>query len=61
LPCLQYTTRAGGDATEYRGRGGAYGHGPDRARTWYQAFEGLEAACNDVGCRCVVSSEPIGR
>lgn len=40
-------------------RGGAYGYGPDQARTWYQAFEGLETTCNDVGFRTALSAEPI--
>lgn len=32
-------------------RGGAYGYGPDAARTWFQAFESPDATCNDVGFR----------
>ncbi|MEA3399877.1 MAG: SUMF1/EgtB/PvdO family nonheme iron enzyme [Armatimonadota bacterium] len=38
-------------------RGGAYGYGSDQCRTWYQAFEDLEATCNDVGFRCVRDAE----
>ena len=40
-------------------RGGAYGYGPDQARTWYQAFEGLDTTCNDVGFRTVLDAEPM--
>ena len=39
-------------------RGGAYGYGPDQARTWSQAFEGLDTTCNDVGFRTALSAEP---
>lgn len=42
-------------------RGGAYGYGPDQCRTWYQAFEDLEATCNDVGFRTVLDAEPLGQ
>lgn len=39
-------------------RGGAYGYGPDQARTWYQAFEDPAATCNDVGFRTVMDAVP---
>lgn len=39
--------------------GGAYGYGPDQARTWYQAFEGLQTTCPDVGFRTVLDAEPL--
>jgi formylglycine-generating enzyme required for sulfatase activity len=42
-------------------RGGAYGYGPDAARTWFQAFESPDATCNDVGFRMAMAAEPIGR
>ncbi|MGI5816651.1 MAG: formylglycine-generating enzyme family protein [Armatimonadota bacterium] len=40
-------------------RGGAYGYGPDAARTWYQAFEDPKATCNDVGFRMAMRAEPL--
>ncbi len=38
-------------------RGGAYGYGPDAARTWFQAFEDPAATCNDVGFRMARAAE----
>ncbi len=40
-------------------RGGAYGYGPDQARTWYQASEGLQTTCPNVGFRTVLDAEPL--
>jgi formylglycine-generating enzyme len=33
-------------------RGGAYGYNPRSGTTWHQAFEPLNATCNDTGFRC---------
>jgi formylglycine-generating enzyme required for sulfatase activity len=43
-----------GEPTE-RGilRGGAWGYGPHAGTTFHQAFEPLNATCNDTGFRCV--------
>lgn len=41
-------------------RGGAYGYGPDAARTWFQAFEDPAATCNDVGFRMAMTAERPG-
>lgn len=42
-------------------RGGAYGYGPDAARTWFQAFEDPSATCNDVGFRMAARAQPLTR
>jgi formylglycine-generating enzyme required for sulfatase activity len=42
-------------------RGGAYSYSPKQARTSYQAFEALEATCNDVGFRCAMDAVPARR
>ncbi|MCD6051607.1 MAG: Serine/threonine protein kinase [Verrucomicrobia bacterium] len=39
-------------------RGGAYAYSPKQARTTHQAFEALNATCNDVGFRCVMAARP---
>jgi len=39
-------------------RGGAYSYSPLQARSSYQAFEALDATCNDVGFRCVLDAVP---
>jgi formylglycine-generating enzyme required for sulfatase activity len=53
----------GRDVGEARGilRGGAYSYSPLQAHSSYQAFEALDATCNDVGFRCAMDAVPKGR